>query len=1565
MDTDSTAISVDQDHPNGRIVQGDDVRGDKISGDKITAGDIEATNVAIGQGAQIIVNQVHQTLSAIDEMEKGIESADRQLALAISEKMARYSQLAQLSKLTNEKNQRNPYKSLLDYKLEDAPYFFGREEAIHHLLGKIQQDRLTILHSDSGSGKTSLLQAGLSAHLLADGHFPLYLRPYKAPPGRAIKRAFLSDYAKRPELTRFRDDQMSLKGFLEQVTRYLGGQRLYIFLDQFEEFFTELNPEAQHTFATQLQDCIESELPIWWVLALRKEYFSDLRIFHAMKPFDNQYFLPTFNLVEAREVITEPARLKGVTYSANLINQILDDVSDSSSMLMPVHLQLVCSTLFAERETQSNPQLITPRLYYKERGSGDRKAPGAKGILRTHLSRTLQQQMSPAERQLAWRVLYTLVTSQKRRAQRSRSAIRDELQATGNKVPLNEAQLNKVLHSLENSRLVRVDENEKDELLYELAHEYLLDEFELDPQTQAIKLAQEILDQETFYYRHRGVLLAKDKYDIVSSQREHLQLDQISRELLDKSEEQQTRELREVQERERKTRRRLQMAIIFALLAIASAIVAINFSNQATIARTEAENFSRILLAQRAVAEESTNPSLALLLAIESYKLNPRSAAHNILRNAIDQQIHPVATVHQSGPTNPTAGLPAFNPIVSSPCWSSDGRYIIAGSLDAMTETVQIWDSEAITFGEPLATFENVYDQELSYQRLMPIIKNAECYYDLADFGTNERPDWWVDVQFIEKSPAASLLVIHYLDGSRTIIDIDNLGNPILPIDQGVQLEWSQDGSAAMTWSRSDDGEYQTSVWSMENINNSNPLLEITSLKQPVLSSDGTQIAALVEENRIGVWDIQSGTKNQITPGAVDSLSWVPNQKMLLVRVRRDDEFASAIWDISAETVLSRTLKLPSFGDVEWSPDGEYYLAENVLGSISVWPTNGLDNSEPVATIPSQPMNTPRWNRDGTQFITWNEDGSVQIWDTQNVQATSGVDDTPQAISLGLFPVTTQSRSPVGIADFEPRWAKNGYHVQIPHRDGSTTVWGTQEGHFMTIYRENVQFSEQVESPYFMSVDSSGLIELWDIEEAKSPYLQPDITQWPVWGNVPPSSHHDPYCEYEPESGSKWLCLWSADRSKYLVINTVGDADEFDAFIVDAVSGEILLQLPEIIDPIDGGWQANDSVIWLRAQTGQTTYILDSNSGEILFESPSDGTIFAISDDLSQLITRNSFGEFQLYANRNFQNPIWTGTGAIEWISFVQDGTHFVTMDEAGAVTVWQTGNQIPLMTIDNVLTWSGWYEDPPPIELKPDGSAIAVMKNDGHIYVYPTDPTKWIEVACAIAQRNLSWEEWQISFPNETYYQRTCPKLPIHPSVLDQILQENSPDTLTDYFAAWKSFDEATATTAEQAIGAELDTFVSAFIRQQQIATAVSLINYGSTLPTPSSFSENTLFELCLVGSLLDRAEDVIFACDEAVARQPAYGPYHGARGIALLNMENENQQAQEEIQFFLNWSAMEFEESETFGLGTPLADLIFDIDDSWLVMLENGENPMNREVRSEMRDLMRFILDMESDIE
>ncbi|HEX9924177.1 MAG TPA: hypothetical protein VGD99_16090, partial [Anaerolineae bacterium] len=177
------------------------------AGPNINMGDVEGSYLAIGNGAKLIVNKA---LSAAEEAKARHDFEQTLLAEAVINLASRLEQIVAKAPAAN--GRRNPYKSLLDYRLEDAAIFYGRSAAIHQLFNLIERNPLTILHAESGAGKTSLLQAGLASRLLIDGHLPLHIRPWNVNPTLAIKQTILPALTETPDLV-----QASLFDFLHKV----------------------------------------------------------------------------------------------------------------------------------------------------------------------------------------------------------------------------------------------------------------------------------------------------------------------------------------------------------------------------------------------------------------------------------------------------------------------------------------------------------------------------------------------------------------------------------------------------------------------------------------------------------------------------------------------------------------------------------------------------------------------------------------------------------------------------------------------------------------------------------------------------------------------------------------------------------------------------------------------------------------------------------------------------------------------------------------------------------------------------------------------------------------------------------------------------------------------------------------------------------------------------------------------------------------------------------------------------------------------------------------------------
>jgi HEAT repeat protein len=403
----------------------------------------------------------------------------------------------------------DPYKFLDAFGLEDKYRFFGRDDAQQKLYDKVLQDRLTVVHAKSGAGKTSLLNAGLAPRLIDEGRLPVYARAYQEPV-RAIKQAITAHTpGPWPALL----SKLTLREFLGMACERLGEwtQELVLMLDQFEEFFIFF-PERAHRkpFIDELADCYhDAALPLRIVLALRKDYYSDLADFEERIPtiFGSQVRLDAMTREEARAAITEPlTRLdRPVEPEPALVEALLDDLA-RGGMELP-HLQILCTQLW--RELEDGGTRITLASY---------EALGqAAGILTGYLKGELAK-LPGGQGPLAREVLKELVSSDatKRVLGHTMLAARIEGEAE---------ELDRVLAWLVNRRLLHREEVEG-EIRYEMAHEYLIEEIRewIEPADLAFKQAQELLAGEVATWRRSGrtLLIPRDRLALLYAQRERL-----------------------------------------------------------------------------------------------------------------------------------------------------------------------------------------------------------------------------------------------------------------------------------------------------------------------------------------------------------------------------------------------------------------------------------------------------------------------------------------------------------------------------------------------------------------------------------------------------------------------------------------------------------------------------------------------------------------------------------------------------------------------------------------------------------------------------------------------------------------------------------------------------------------------------------------------------------------------------------------------------------------------------------------------------------------------------------
>ncbi|MBB3044486.1 ATP-binding protein [Nocardioides soli] len=238
----------------------------------------------------------------------------------------------------------NPYVGPRAFGHGDKLY--GRDRELLELSDLLVAERIVVLHSPSGAGKTSLIQAedGLLRVLKRQRFSPLppvrvNLQPLGKPAvaGRyaySIMESLESARGTKRQMTSEQLAGMSLARYLKDAYQTSGdggtSEPLVLILDQFEEVFT-LDPtdvDGRIQFFSDLGDLLDAQ-PIWTLFVMREDLLGELETVSYLVPGELavRYRLGLLERPAAREAIMKPTeRLYGVTFTAEAADRILDNL---------------------------------------------------------------------------------------------------------------------------------------------------------------------------------------------------------------------------------------------------------------------------------------------------------------------------------------------------------------------------------------------------------------------------------------------------------------------------------------------------------------------------------------------------------------------------------------------------------------------------------------------------------------------------------------------------------------------------------------------------------------------------------------------------------------------------------------------------------------------------------------------------------------------------------------------------------------------------------------------------------------------------------------------------------------------------------------------------------------------------------------------------------------------------------------------------------------------------------------------------------------------------------------
>lgn len=564
-----------------------------------------------------------------------------------------------------------PYPGLRAFGANDAGWYFGREALVQRLTGRVHAGGIVAIVGTSGSGKSSLVAAGLLP-ALQGGALPgsenwAYLVMTPGPGPLAELAARLGSLGQASPAAVLHDLESDTRALDLAVRRaalgHEDGFRLVLVVDQFEEMFTMCRDrtERQRFVELLLHAATMPGGRASLVLSLRADFYGDCAEFPGLAELLGQahFLLGPLSTDELREAIERPAAAAGIGLEPGLVDRILGDLGDA-----PGALPLLSHCL---RETWQRREGRTMTV------AGYLATGGIRGAIAQAAERTYSR-FDAAEQTACRRLFLRLTEPGEGSDDTRRRVLFNEIVASGEAG----ATMRRLIRGLADARLITTGTDS-----VEVAHEALIREWPrlrewLDDDRESLRVLRRLTESARAWERlgrdegelYRGARLATT---IEWLERTQPELSPIEADFVAASRALHERELQDAAGRVRRLRRLAAVASGLFLVAASVGLVAAFQWNSANAARGRAETATGQARAQRdlaAAAEQrashaateailarmetdipnvvQTDSSLAFLLAAQAYRLQPGGRTQSLLNLTLARDPRFLGNIWQS-----------------------------------------------------------------------------------------------------------------------------------------------------------------------------------------------------------------------------------------------------------------------------------------------------------------------------------------------------------------------------------------------------------------------------------------------------------------------------------------------------------------------------------------------------------------------------------------------------------------------------------------------------------------------------------------------------------------------------------------------------------------------------------------------------------------------------------------------------------------------------------------------------------------------------------------------------
>ena len=928
----------------------------------------------------------------------------------------------------------SPYRGLWVFEEEHAPYFFGREVDVQRLLERLRAGRVVAVLGASGSGKSSLVRAGLAPALRA-GELPgsaawrIAVIRLGAHPVEALAAAAVAVGDARgmgPVVSDLRHDERGLHLAVQfALADRPAEERAVVIVDQLEEAFTLCEDERERAdaFANLVYAASRPGGRCVVVMTMRADFYARLAEHRDLARLveGHQELIGVLTREGMREAIEGPAGRAGLELEPGLAETILDD---AGALPLLEHALL-------ETWRRRHANLLTLEGYT---ASG-----GVRGAL-AERAEVVFGSLPPDGQDRARRLLLRLTQPG------------EGVEDTRRRAPLREvtdAGTGDVIARFTDARLLTTGRDGSGREWVEVAHEALIRAWPrlrawIDDGRVGLVIQRRLTEAADDWERHardpgtlyRGARLAEARE---WARRADVWLTDSEREFLAAGD---ARERRERSAR----RRRLTLAFTALGLTIAAitalALVALHQRSRALDARNLAN--ARALAAESG-AKLDTDPGLALALALRAWDRDHIPQAATAVRQAVmgDRELVRLpADRHQ-------AGAAALDP---------DGTRAVTGGDDGI---IRVWN---LATRRPLASWAapsiivaahfspdgkriafaygsrhgRVIVADAALRRRAVVLRARQAIGDIAFDGTR--------IAAALQDGTVRVITLGTPDRSRTYrghsgpvwsVDLGAGGTRVVSggYDDGTIRMWDvasgrsllvrRLGGSALTARLSPDGTRilgagdEVREWDART---GELLMRTSSGGQPLYSAafsrDGTRFAAAGTDGAVRVWSRDGGTPLAVMHGhhgqvldvgfgprddrvisasddgtarvwdAGTSVSWDALGTEAVEFGPRDrlvaggsEDGTTRVWDRRTRRLLWSLPGVPGWTAATFSPRGDSLLVSSQQGGVArLWPVAG-GRATSVVRVPAGDMGGARFDAGGRRIIYVGTGGEVLVRD--------------------------------------------------------------------------------------------------------------------------------------------------------------------------------------------------------------------------------------------------------------------------------------------------------------------------------------------------------------------------------------------------------------------------------------------------------------------------------------------------------------------------------------------------------------------------------------------------------